>query len=70
MIIEKIATSLYNDNFFSNNHILALSFAVSQFTEAIQLVLNQKCRKIARFHNTNKTYFKTDYRENCKFSKT
>ena len=31
MIIEKIAISLNNDNFFTNNHILAISFANSQF---------------------------------------
>ena len=55
MIIEKIATSLNNNNFFSNKHILTKSFADSQFTKAIPLVPNQKCRKIALFHNTNKT---------------
>ena len=57
MIIEKIATSLNNDNFFSNKHILIKSFADSQFRYPTQLVLNQKYRKIAIFHNTNKTYF-------------
>ena len=31
LIIENIATSLNNDNFFSNNHILTKSFADSQF---------------------------------------
>ena len=64
-IIEKIATSLYKVNFFSNKHILTKSFADSQFTEPIpiQLALNQKYRKMAIFHNTNKTYFKSDYRE-------
>ena len=57
MMIEKIATSLKNDNFLSNNHILTKSFADSQFTKLIQLVLNQKCQKTIIFHNTNKTYF-------------
>ena len=51
--------------FFSNKHILIKSFADSQFRYPIQLVLNQKYRKIALYHNTNKTYFKTEYRENC-----
>ena len=32
MIIEKIAPSLNNDNFFSNKRIPANSFADSQFT--------------------------------------
>ena len=32
LIIEKIATSLYNVNFFSNKRILAIYFADSQFT--------------------------------------
>ena len=32
IIDEKIATSLNNDNFFSNNHILTKSFADTQFT--------------------------------------
>ena len=31
MIIEKIATSLNNDSFFSNKRFLANSFADSQF---------------------------------------
>ena len=57
MMIEKIATSLNNDNVFSNNHILTNSFAVSQFTKPIQLVLNQKSQKTTIFHNTNQTYF-------------
>ena len=57
MMIEKIATSLNNDNFFSNNHILTKSFADSQFTKPVQLNLNQKSQKTIIFHNTNKTYF-------------
>ena len=57
MIIEKIATSLNNDNFFSNKLILAISFADSQFTKPIPLVLNQKCQKTIIFQNTNKTHF-------------
>ena len=57
MMIEKIATSLNNDNFFSNNHILTKSFDDSQYTKPIQLVLNQKSQKTIIFHNTNKTYF-------------
>ena len=56
MMIEKIATSLNNDNFFSNNHIVTKSFADSQFTKPVQL-LNQKSQKTIIFHNTNKTYF-------------
>ena len=57
MMIEKIATSLNNDNFFSNNHFLTKPFDDSQFTKPIQLVLNQKSQKSVIFHNTNKTYF-------------
>ena len=45
MIIEKSATSLNNDNFFSNNHILTISFTDSQSTKPIQLNLNQKSQK-------------------------
>ena len=70
-IIEKIATSLNNNNFFSNKRILFIYFTDSQLTLPIQLVLNQKCLKTAILHSTNKTYFKTDYnyRENCNFFK-
>ena len=57
IIDEKITTSLNNDNFFSNIRILAFSFAESQFTYHIQLLLNQKCRKNAIFHNTTKALF-------------
>ena len=57
MMIEKIATSINNDNFFSNNHILTKSFDDSQFTKPIQLFLNQKSQKTIIFHNTNETYF-------------
>ena len=57
MMIEKIATSLNNDNLFSNNHILTKSLADSQFTKPIKLVLNQKSKNTIIFHNTNKTYF-------------
>ena len=56
-MIEKFATSLNNDNFFSNNHILTKSLADSQFTKPIQLILNQKSQKTKIFHNTNQTYF-------------
>ena len=59
--------NFFKGNFFSNKRILANSFADSQLTWSIQLLLYQKSRKIALFHNTNKTYFKTDYRENCNF---
>ena len=69
LIIEKIATSLNNDNFFSNKRILAIYFTDSQFTQPIQLLLSQKCRKKVIFHNNNETYFKTDYRENRNFLK-
>ena len=69
MIIEKSASYLNNDNFLSNNHILAKSFADSQSTKPIQLVLHKQCGKIAIYHNTSKTYFKTDYREYCNFFK-
>ena len=55
-MIEKIANSSNNDNFFSNNQILTKSFEDSQFTWPIQLVIYQKCRKIAIFHNTNYNY--------------
>ena len=57
MMIEKIAASLNNDNFFSKNHILTKSFADSQFTKPIKLVLNQKSQNTIIFHITNKTYF-------------
>ena len=52
------APSLNNDIFFSNKRVLANSFADSQFTQPIQLVLNQNYCKIAIFYNTNKPFFK------------
>ena len=60
IIDEKITTSLNNDNFFFNIRILAFSFAESQFTEHIQLLLNQKCRKTQYFTIPLKPYFETD----------
>ena len=44
-MIEELATSSNNKNFFSNKHILTKSFADSQFTWPIQLVLKPKHRK-------------------------
>ena len=58
------STYLHSSNFFSNKHILTKSFADSQSSSSIQLLLFKKSRKFASFHNTNITYFKTDYREN------
>ena len=45
LIGEKIATSLHNDNFFSNKHILTKSFEDSQFIKTLQLILDQKSQK-------------------------
>ena len=69
MIIAKSATSLNNDNFFSNNPILTISFADSQFTKAIQLVLNQNPGKLHYFTIPMRPNFKNDYSENCNFFK-
>ena len=65
LIIEKIATTVNNDNFYSNKRNLSKPFAVSLFKCPIHLLLNQLCRKSVIFYYTTKTCSKTDYRENC-----
>ena len=54
MIIEKIATSLINDNFFKQFYS-DQPFADSEFIEPTQLVLNQKLRKLQYFSSVPKT---------------